>query len=345
MATLEEIARLSGTSRSTVSRVLNNDPNVRESTRVRVLEVIEQQQYRPNLAARGLASGRTDVIGLVIPVGLSVVFTDPFYPLLMQGIADACRTLDRFVMLWLAEPEEERQTIEQVVGRGVVDGVIVVSAASEDPLVDTLVAMQKPFVMIGRPPVRTDISFVDVDNRDASRAITAHLLSLGARRVATISGPADSIASADRFAGYSDAMTDFGIAVDPALVVEADFSAESGARAMSKLLPQRPDAVFVVNDTMAIAAIREIQRAGLRVPEDIAVVGFDDIPEAAHTDPALTTVRQPIRRLGSTAVYKLVDSISEPVKRVREVILPTQLVVRESCGANHAINAPKREEH
>lgn len=335
MATLEEIAELSGVSRSTVSRVLNNDPNVRESTRLRVLKVVEEQHYRPNLVARGLASGKTDVIGVVIPVGLSLVFTDPFYPLLLQGIVDAARTRDRFVMLWLAEPEYERRTIEQVVGRGVVDGVIVVSGTAEDPLVDTLVTTEKPFVMIGRHPVRSDVSFVDVDNRNAARTITAHLLRLGARRIAMIAGPRDSIAGADRLAGYEDALGAFGVAVAPALVVETDFSAQSGAAAMLKLVNLRPDAVLAANDTMAIAAIREIQRAGLRVPGDIAVAGFDDIPDAGQTDPPLTTVRQPIRRLGSTAVETLVELIADPVRRIREVILPTELVVRDSCGSSH----------
>ncbi len=343
MATLEGIAKLSGVSRSTVSRVLNNDANVRESTRQRVLEVIEQQHYRPNLAARGLASGKTDVIGVVIPVGLSLVFTDPFYPLLLQGIADASRTRDRFVMLWLAEPEYERQTIEQVVGRGVVDGVIVASSTSEDPLVDSLFMTEKPFVMIGRHPARSDVSFVDVENREAARALTSHLLRLGYGRVATISGPQDSIAGSERLAGYEDALNDLGVAVDPDLVAEGDFSAQSGARAMSKLLERRPDAVFAANDTMAIAALREIQRAGLRVPDDIAVAGFDDIPDAAQTDPSLTTVRQPIRRLGSTAASTLMDLIADPGRRVREVILPTELVVRDSCRSSH-VDKEKREE-
>jgi LacI family transcriptional regulator len=333
MATLERIAELSGVSRSTVSRVVNNDPNVRESTRSKVLRIMEQEHYRPNLAARGLASGRTDVIGLVIPVGLSVVFTDPFYPLLMQGIADESRNRDRFVMLWLAEPEYERQTIEQVVSRGVVDGVIIAASAPEDPLVDMLMDAGKPFVMVGRHLARTDVSFVDIGNHEAARNITRHLLRLGARRIATITGPPQMIAGSERLSGYRDALESAGIAFDPALIATTDFTAQSGAAAMSQLLEQQPDAVFAANDAMAIAAIRAIRRAGLRVPEDIAVVGFDDIPGAAEIDPPLTTVRQPIRRLGSTAATTLIELIADPGRRIREVILPTELVVRRSCGS------------
>jgi LacI family transcriptional regulator len=333
MATLERIAELSGVSRSTVSRVVNNDPNVRESTRTKVLRIMAQEHYQPNMAARGLASGKTDVIGLVIPVGLSVVFTDPFYPLLMQGIADGSRNRDRFVMLWLAEPEYERQTIEQVVGRSVVDGVIVAASAPEDPLVDSLVAAGKPFVMIGRHPTRTDVSFVDIGNREAARDVTKHLLRLGARRIATIAGPPQMIAGLERLAGYREALESAGVAPDPGLIVTGDFTARSGASAMTQLLEQRPEAVFAANDAMAIAAIRTIRRAGLRVPEDIAVAGFDDIPGADEIDPPLTTVRQPIRRLGSTAAATLIELIADPGKRIREVILPTELVVRRSCGS------------
>lgn len=334
MPTLEEIGRLSGVSRSTVSRVLNRDSRVREETRRRVLEIIEQTGYRPNLAARGLASGRSDVLGVVIPVGLSIVFADPFYPLLLQGIADTARARDKFVMLWLAEPEYERQTIQQVVGSGAVDGVIVASSASDDPLVASLIESGKPFVSIGRHPDHSHVSYVDIDNFEAARGMTSHLIRSGARRVATITGPIDMIAGSERLAGYQAALTDHGIGFSPSLVARGDFTAASASAAMQLLLSQKPDAVFAANDAMAIAAMREIQRSGLKVPGDIAIGGFDDGPGAAEVSPPLTTVRQPIRRLGSTAVSTLLEIVRDPEQRIREVILPTELVVRGSCGSN-----------
>lgn len=334
MATLEEIGQLSGVSRSTVSRVLNENPRVSTDTRRKVLEIIEQTGYRPNFAARGLASGRSDVLGIVIPVGLSMVFADPFYPLLLQGIADAARKKDKFVMLWLAEPEYERQTVEQVVRSGVVDGVIVVSSATGDPLVASLVDTGKPFVSIGRDLRHSDISFVDIDNREAARSITSHLVRSGARRVATIAGPLDMIAGSERLAGYRAALEDHGIAFDSRLVASGDFTAESGTTAMQALLTSEPDGVFAANDAMAISAIREIQRSGRSVPGDIAVAGFDDGPSASQSMPPLTTVRQPIRRLGSAAVTTLLAVVSDPGRRIREVILPTEIVVRESCGSS-----------
>jgi LacI family transcriptional regulator len=343
MATLEEIGRLSGVSRSTVSRVLNNDPHVRESTRQRVLEVMAEHSYRPNLAARGLASGRTGVVGVVIPVGLSIVFADPFYALLLQGVSDEVRAHDQFVMLWLAEPEYERNTIDQVAGSGAVDGVIVISNRDDDPLVERLADTGEPFVLIGRPPSRSDISFVDVDNREAARMATTHLLRLGHTRVAMISGPADMVAGADRRAGYEDALVAAGLAPDPALVADGRFTRRGATAAMKSLLAHRPDAVFAASDSMALAAIREIQRAGLGVPDDVAVVGFDDTPDAAQNVPPLTTVRQPIRRLGSAAASVLLDAIADP-DRVRQQILPTELVVRHSCGANRIDNDNQRKE-
>jgi LacI family transcriptional regulator len=254
--------------------------------------------------------------------------------MLLQGIADAARLRDKFVMLWLAEPEYERQTIEQVASSGAVDGVIVASSASDDPLVATLIDTGKPFVSIGRHPHLTDVSFVDIDNREAARLATEHLLESGARRIATITGPMDRIAGSERLAGYRDALIATGIDFDPALVAHGDFTGASAGDAMRSLLDHKPDGLFAANDAMAIAAMREISKAGYDVPGDVAVVGFDDGPRAAEAAPPLTTVRQPIRRLGSSAVATLLEIVTDPGRRIREVILPTELVIRASSGSD-----------
>ena len=205
--TLEDIARLSGFSRSTVSRVINANSNVKEETRQKVLQVIQKINFQPNLAARGLAAGRTNIIGLVIPAGVGFIFTDPYFPLLIQGVSEACNAHDHSVMLWLAEPEYELRTISQILHNGLADGVIVSSALIDDPIIKSLHESKMPFMLIGRHPT-LDVNYIDVDNVRAAREATEHLMRLGRKRIATITGPQNQIASYDRYQGYLKAISD-----------------------------------------------------------------------------------------------------------------------------------------
>lgn len=330
--TLEEIAKHAGVSRSTVSRVMNDHPNVDQETRARVRSVAESLNYQPNVAARSLAAGRTHILGLVIPMGVSALFSDPYFPLLIQGIASACNANEHSVMLWLAEPEYERRMIRQVLQGGLIDGVILASALMDDPMLEALRKRGLPFILVGRHPTDNEVSYVDVDNVNSAREMVAYLLRLGHKRVATIAGPNNMIAGADRLQGYLLALRNRGFASDPALIVEADFTEEGGYIAMQRLVPHVPDAVFVASDAMAVGALRALREAGLRVPEDIAMAGFDDIPFAARADPPLTTVRQPIQRMGTLAAETLIDLISHPQPQPRRIILPTELLIRESSG-------------
>lgn len=329
--TLDDIAKMSGVSRSTVSRVINGSPNVKEQTRKKVLDIIQEVGFQPNLSARGLAVGRTRVIGLVIPTGLSAIFSDPYFPLVIQGVASACNARGYSVMLWLAEPEYERETIGQILYSGLIDGIIVSSMVMDDPLIERLSESQRPFITIGRHPTNDQLDFVDVDNRAGAYQGTSYILHTGRRRIATITGPPNMIASRDRYQGYLDALRERGLRMQPELVAEGEFSDISGYLAMKQLLPQRPDGVFVASDAMAFAAIRAIQEAGLRIPEDIAVVGFDDIPTAATSKPPLTTVRQPIQRTGRVATEMLIQRIEHPETQTCRIVLPTELVIRSSC--------------
>ncbi len=333
MMNLEQIAKLSGVSRSTVSRVINNDPDVSEATRDKVMQVVERVNYTPNATARGLAAGQTHVLGLVIPMGVSALFTDPYFPILIQGVSSACNAREYSVMLWLAEPEYERRQMRQIMYSGLIDGVIVSSMLLNDSLVQALSDGDLPFMLVGRHPTDTRASYVDADNISGAREATTHLLRLGHTRVATITGPQNMIAGVDRLTGYLAALHDRGVASGSALIAEGDFTEAGGYRAMQQLLLRRPDAVFVASDMMAIGAMRAMREAGLRVPEDVAVVGFDDLPQSARTEPPLTTVRQPIYRLGATTVDSLLDLIDYPDSSPRRIVLSTELVVRASCGS------------
>ncbi|MEZ0396344.1 MAG: LacI family DNA-binding transcriptional regulator [Anaerolineales bacterium] len=330
--TLEDIAKMASVSRSTVSRVLNGDENVNEETRKKVEEVIRRVNFQPNIAARGLAAGRTGIIGLVIPAGVSAIFTDPYFPQLIQGVTSVCNANDYSVMLWLAEPMQERRTIRQILYGGLLDGVIVSSMLIDDPIVLALHESHKPFVLVGRHPT-LDVNYVDVDNIYGAREATRHLLRLGRQRVATITGPLNMIAGRDRYQGYCEALESFGQSLQQALVVEGDFSELSGYLGMKKLLPHRPDAVFVATDTMAMGALRALREANVRIPDDIALVGYDDMPMASQFNPPLTTVRQPIVKLGASAMQMLLDVMQRSETHTRHLILPTELVVRASCGS------------
>ncbi|MEJ5223997.1 MAG: LacI family DNA-binding transcriptional regulator [Anaerolineales bacterium] len=333
--TLDDIAKKAGVSRATVSRVINGNENVREETRRQVMEVIQQINFQPNVAARSLAAGRTNVIGLVIPAGVSAIFADPYFPLLIQGVTTTCNARDYSVMLWLAEPEYERRMIRQVLHSGLLDGVLVSSMLLDDPIVRALHDSNKPFILVGRHPF-LDVNYIDVDNVNGAREATLHLLRLGYKKVATITGPQNMIAGQDRLEGYRRALKERGAAYRPELVAEGDFSETGGYTAMRKLIPQRPDAVFVATDVMAEGAMRALREAGLRVPQDVALVGYDDMPNAARMSPPLTTIRQPTQRMGALAVDALIDIIQNPSAPKRRIVLPVELVIRESCGTPRA---------
>jgi LacI family transcriptional regulator len=327
--TLEDIARLSNVSRSTVSRVINGDEKVSAETRQRVLEIIQQNNFHPNQAARRLAAGRTNILGLVIPARVGTTFSDPYFSQIIQGVSSACNAQEYSLMLWLAEPEHERRMIRQILSNGTVDGVIVSSTLTDDPIVGSLHNSLMPYVLIGHHPA-LEVNSVDLDHVRAAEEAATHLIRCGYRRLATISGPQNQTAGQDRLRGFRAALEKNGLAFEPALAVEGDFTEAGGDAAMQKLLPARPEAVFAASDLMAAGAYRAIRAAGLRIPEDIALVGFDDLPVASQLTPPLTTIRQPIQRMGSLAVETLIEILHQPEIQPRQIILQPELILRAS---------------
>lgn len=333
--TIEEIAQLANISRSTVSRVLNNHPNVRATVRDRVLRVISEQGYTPQAAARSLASRRTNVLGLLIPRSATIIFSDPFFAQVIHSVTEAAAQFGYFLMLAMVTADQEQGFYDRILRSRHFDGVLMLSSDIDDPILPQLLKDRVPLSLIGSHPYFQDITWVDAEQRSGARSAVAHLVGLGHRRIATITGPLEMYAAIERRDGYKHGMLEAGLPIVPEYLAIGDWTQQSGYRAMRQLLalPQRPSAVFVASDTMASGAIRAINEAGLAVPHDIALVAFDDLPAAAYANPPLTTVRQPIGEMGALAVRLLIDQLEQPGTSVVQVRLPTQLIVRGSCGA------------
>jgi LacI family transcriptional regulator len=325
--TLEDLATLSGVSRATVSRVINGG-TVAPSTRLRVMEVLEATGYRPNVAARSLASGRSGVIGTVLHVDPHLLFQDSYFAQLLQGISDFLAEQSVGMMLWLGN-RTNAETLDHVLGMSFLDGVIVSASTLRDPIVDGLLASSLPTVLIGHRRDDRTASYVDIDNVQAADTITTHLISLGRTRIGHITGSRGTVAGEDRAAGYERAMRRAGLSTD-GLVVNGAFDRQSGVAGAADLLDRGVDAIFCGNDATAEGALETIRTHGVRVPEDVALAGFDDLDFAAHLDPPLTTVRQGVRQQGTEAGRALLQLLDDPSRSPRRVLLPTELVIRQS---------------
>ena len=325
--TLDDLAALSGVSRATVSRVLNGG-TVAEDTRRRVLDVVTRTNFRPNAAARTLASGRSGVVGVVMHIDPHLLFQDPYFSQLLQGITDYLAEQDAGMMLWLGNRTKE-ETLDHVLGMSFLDGVVVSANTLDDPVVDGLLSSSLSTVLIGHRRADRTASYVDIDNEQASDAITTHLISIGRARVGHITGSRGTVAGEDRVIGYLRAMRRAGLNTD-GLIADGDFNRSSGVAAAAELLDRGVDAIFCANDATAAGALEAIRGRGLRVPDDVALAGFDDLEFAAHLDPPLTTVRQGVRQQGAEAARALLQLLGDPGRSPRRVLMPTELVIRQS---------------
>ncbi len=333
-ATTKEVAERAGVSRTTVSFVLNNVTDVRisDETRQRVLEAARQLDYHPNATARRMATGRTNVIGFVLRQSPDQIFADQFLPQVLSGLSQAASTQGFHILIEPIPPDDVSDAYTRLIRERNVDGIVFSGPRFDDKELLSSHSRGEPIVLLGQLP-NADLLCVDVDNVGGAALATQHLIDLRHRRIALITNanPAYT-ASADRLAGYRRALDSAGIGFDQALVQYGDFTPRSGEVAMTKLLqlsPQ-PTAVFVASDTVALGALQAIRSHGLRVPQDIALVGFDDVPLAEFVDPPLTTVRLPAYGLGWGAADLLIRTINQEDIQNRSVILDTELIVRES---------------
>jgi DNA-binding LacI/PurR family transcriptional regulator len=340
-ATLEDVARVAGVSRATVSRVINGIRNVDLGIQEAVHRAIEATGYAPNRAARSLVTRRAGTVALVVsgsdgktegagPGFSSTVFADPFFGRVAAGVVDFLRPLNIHPLLMLANTDRARSDVVAHLRQGNADGALVVSTHAEDALPELLVRAGVPAVRFARPATPIPISYVDLAHQDGAKLAAEHLLARGCRRLATITGPLDVPASQDRLAGFRDAMARHGHPYIP--IVEGDFKQESGETAMERLLTEHPriDGVFVANDLMAQGALPVLRQHGRLVPEDVAVVGFDDSPPALACRPQLTTVRQPIEDMAAAMARILLSRIENPGREPTSVIFDPTLVVRAS---------------
>ncbi|MFF9342698.1 MULTISPECIES: LacI family DNA-binding transcriptional regulator [unclassified Streptomyces] len=333
--TLEAVAARAGVSRATVSRVVNGGAGVRAPLADKVREAVEELGYVPNLAARTLVTRRNGAVAVVIAEPEFRIFSDPFFQEQVRGISRELTAHDsQLVLLWVESPGDHDR-IARYLGGGHVDGALAFSLHDEDELAAVLRRAKIPTVLGGRPTdgIGPDMPYVDCDNRGGAREAVRLLVGRGCRAVAHLAGPRDQTSAVDRADGYRDALGD----PDPALFGHGDFTAESGARAMAELLDRRPDVdgVFAANDLMASGALRVLRERGLRVPEDVAVVGFDDVASIAErTEPALTTVRQDIEGMGRLMVrllMRLLNDHGSGAPAPDPLITPTTLVRRASA--------------
>jgi LacI family transcriptional regulator len=333
-ASIKEVALKAGVSIATVSRVLNKTGPVAEETRRRILETIEKLRYVPHGAARSLITNQTDTIGVLLPDLYGEFFSE-----VIRGVDLAARRSGYHVLV--SGFHSDRAEIEAVLRamRGRVDGVIVLSPDVDAQTLRRNLPETLPVVLLNTPVDGASFDAIQIDNYGGAFAMVRHLAALGHRRIALIKGPAENVDARERLRGYRDALRSLGAELSEGLEIEGDFSEESGYRAGERLLTlaPRPTAVFAANDSMAIGCLLALRAAGVRVPEDMAVAGFDDIPIARYITPALSSVHVPIAELGTRAMERLLHAVerkNEHERRQETVV--TTLVVRGSCGGGAA---------
>ncbi|MCS0605384.1 LacI family transcriptional regulator [Streptomyces sp. LP11] len=340
--TLEDVAREAGVSRATVSRVVNGVRNVDPAIQEQVRRAIERTGYAPNRAARSLVTRRAETVALVVSGAgdssdgaqaafAARVFADPFFGRVVAGIVGFLRPRSVHPVLMFAESAEARQEVLTYLRQGRADGALVVSTHADDPLPALLAEARLPAVLFARPSRPVRLSYVDLAHRDGGRLAAERLLDRGCREPVTISGPLAVAASQERLAGFRDTLARRGHRHVP--VAEGGFTLDSGIGSMTDLLAQHPDldGVFAANDLMAQGACQVLREHGRRVPDDVAVVGFDDSTAALDCRPRLTTVRQPVEDMAAEMARLLDDHIHGARTRPTSVVFAPELVVRESA--------------
>jgi LacI family transcriptional regulator len=330
--TIKDVAHEARVSHATVSRVLNNDSHVSPETRDRVLRATTRLGYIVNQQARSLAGGRSQVIGLVVrDLGTGYIGE------IVRGIDDQLSAAQYDMMLYTTHRRRNGQESVYVtsLAQGMTDGLLLVLPTNPEAYLKTLRQRRFPFVLIDHNGIGESESAVGATNRKGGYDATKYLIELGHRRIGFIAGTLDLGCSIDRLEGYQAALRDHHIAIDPTLIQQGDYSQPTGFTCAQTLLssPDRPTAIFASNDVMAFGVMEAVRDHALRIPDDVSIVGFDDIPQSVSVYPQLTTVRQPLAEMGARATQMLLELIENPDRPAQRVELPTELIMRASTCA------------
>ena len=327
--TIVDVAREAGVSYSTVSRVVNNFKYIKPETRDRVEAAMDKLGYVANLNARSLAGGRSHVVGMLI-----YELDTSYHVEIVRGVDAEITTSEYDLMLSTTHKRKRREsTYVTQLTQGLVDGLLLVLPRNLEGYLEDLVRQRVPYVLIDHPGIDNKSNTITVTNWQGAYDATQYLIELGHCRIGFVTGFIEVASAQDRLAGYQTAIRDNGLFVDPELICKGDFLEDSGYEAAKKFLSltKPPTAIFASSDVSAFGAMRAIDEAGYRVPQDISVVGFDDVPEASYLRPGLTTVRQPLREMGELATRILVARIEDPLLPPEQVELPTRLIIRDTC--------------
>ena len=327
--TIVDVAREANVSYSTVSRVVNNFPYIKPETRERVEAAMMKLGYVANLKARSLAGGRSQIVGMLI-----YELDTSYHVEIVKGVDAEIANSGYDLMLSTTHKRKGKEsTYVTQLTQGMADGLLIVLPRNLEAYKGDLDQKRFPYVLIDHPGLGCNT--VLTANWQGAYDATKYLIELGHRRIGFVMGLIEIASAQDRLAGYQTALRDYGLWVDPELICKGDFLEQSGYEAVLKFLAlaQPPTAVFASSDMCAFGVMKGVQEAGWRVPEDISVVGFDDIPEASYMRPRLTTVRQPLRRMGQVATRILIEHIEDPTLPISQIEFPTELIIRESCLA------------
>lgn len=337
-ATLKSIAKATGFSVTTVSRALGGYDDVNADTRRIILEEARNQGYEPNLNARLLQQQRTQTIGLIIPIS-GPRLPDPFFSEFVAGVSTEAADSGYDLLLSTDQiGDSEIEHYRRIVSRNRVDGLVLARIRRQDPRIEYLQQTSTPFVTFGRTDQATGYTYIDVDGIAGQAALTEHFITLGHRRIAYIAPPLHLMFAEYRLQGYKQALERSGIVVDPALIIPGDLSEGSGREIADSLLdlPQPPTAIMTGNDLMAFGVMSALQARGLRIGEDVAVGGFDDVPSAEHFHPGLTTVHQPIYEIGQQLTQLLLKMIAGQSPAITQHLVEPQVIIRNSSGPKRA---------